>query len=429
MKMKPLLLIVTFTWMCICNHHIASSQETSTSSFDWRAESDKRIQQHRMSDFTITCVDTDGNPLQNTDIQIQQTHSDFHFGTAVTSWIPQGESEEKYFQFIQENFNSVVAENSMKWYEIERRKNRRRYNNADRMIEFANANNLSVRGHCIFWAKPERNTAWVRDLSKEELQQKVEQHLTETVEHFKGILYAWDVNNEMLDGFFFQENLGDDIRAWMFKRAAEIDPDVPLFVNEYGIVGSDEKTQKYYELIQDLQEQGAPIGGIGIQDHSVQNYLGYIKGERGRSPEKVWERLDKLSELNLPIHLTEISCDTENETDRADALELLFRVGYSHPNVDAILMWGFWSERLWKGENAALVNEDWTVNEAGKRISQLLNQTWKTSLETKTSNTGKTTFNGYHGTYKITAHKADGSTIKGIIEFNKSKKSADLVLR
>lgn len=53
----------------------------------------------------------------------------------------------------------------------------------------------------------------------------------------------WDVNNEMLHGRFFAERLGKPVREWMFKAAAELDPDADLFVNDFDTVENGQLTQ------------------------------------------------------------------------------------------------------------------------------------------------------------------------------------------
>ncbi|KAL0381225.1 UNVERIFIED_CONTAM: Endo-1,4-beta-xylanase 1 [Sesamum angustifolium] len=107
----------------------------------------------------------------------------------------------------------------------------------------------------------------------------------------QGKVQAYDVNNEMLHGSFFQDHLGKDIRVNMFKTANQLDPSATLFVNDYHIEdGCDSRSspEKYIQHILDLQEQGAPVGGIGIQGH-IDSPVGPI----------VCSALDKLGILGL----------------------------------------------------------------------------------------------------------------------------------
>jgi hypothetical protein len=53
----------------------------------------------------------------------------------------------------------------------------------------------------------------------------------------------WDVNNEMLHGSFFADRLGKSIREWMFRRAAELDPDADLLINDFDVVENNQLTE------------------------------------------------------------------------------------------------------------------------------------------------------------------------------------------
>jgi endo-1,4-beta-xylanase len=54
--------------------------------------------------------------------------------------------------------------------------------------------------------------------------------------------------------------------------------------------------------------------------------------------------LDKLATLGLPIWITEFHLAHENVAERAALIEDALRLFYSHPAVEGIIFWGFWSE-------------------------------------------------------------------------------------
>ena len=70
------------------------------------------------------------------------------------------------------------------------------------------------------------------------------------------------------------------------------------------------------------------------------------------------ERLDILSEAGVPIWATELDVQAQDEQTRADYYETAVRALFSHPNVEGILLWGFWDKLHWRGEKAALVKGD-----------------------------------------------------------------------
>jgi endo-1,4-beta-xylanase len=228
----------------------------------------------------------------------------------------------------------------------------------------------------------------------------------------------------MLDHSFYKDRLGDDIRAHMFRRAHELDPSAVLFVNDYSILDNDQRVEQYIEQVRHLQSQGAPVGGIGVQMHDAQRLLG---AQDSVHPEDVLRRLDRLSTLGLPIHLTEISSKTPDERQRADSLEALFRICFSHPAVEAILLWGFWANRHWMKREATLLESDFTPLPAGQRISALLRDEWRTNLPPQEVD-GELRFRGYYGTYELIAVDTAGAERAAMIEATPAATRATAVL-
>ncbi|MFP4053635.1 MAG: endo-1,4-beta-xylanase [Phycisphaerae bacterium] len=405
---------------------------------DWKTEANRRIEKHRKSDYALTVLDPQGKPLAGTEVGITQTASRFHFGMCITG-NPDSDSpdEKKYFEFIRKHFNTVVLENHMKWYATEKKRDKLTWETGDRLARWARENGLAIRGHCLFWSKPRYVQDWLKDLPADELRQEVYERIEQIVPRYKETVFCWDVNNEMLDGSFYADKLGEEIRVEMFRRAHKLDPDAGLYVNEYGVLCNDKKMNRYIELIKRLRKAGAPVSGIGIQEHASERFAEAISDDEDRPerkggsalvPAEVWRRLDEFAKLDMPIHLTEISSKTPDPEVRADTLEALFRVGYAHPQVEAILLWGFWERRHWLGKNAALVSKDWKILMAGKRIAGMLLDEWRTRTRKTTDQAGKLGFRGFHGTYEVSA-EIDGKTMTATVELGPDAKPARITLK
>lgn len=386
-----------------------------TSGDDWIPAANARIDRHRKSDFTVTLTLPDGRPAAGAAVTVTQTRSAFHFGTAVNEGLllRHDESAQRYRAQILRWFNTVVPENAMKWYTVEREAGAIDFTHADGLMKFAAENNLAVRGHCLLWAKEKYNRPWVLALDQAPLQAAVDTQIARMVKRYQGRLLGWDVNNEMLDGAMFQNRLGAPARAAMFKQAHALDPKAALFINEYGILGGDAKLQRYIDLVRDLQHQGAPVGGLGIQEHRAERFS---PSEQRNAPDpkhperfdsgplnipQVLARLDKLAALKLPIHLTEVSFFTEHSARRAEAVENFYRLAYSHPQVEAVLVWGFWEKSHWGGLEAALVDKDWKLLPAGAALERLLLNEWRTNTTVTADAAGVIRFRGFHGTYRL----------------------------
>jgi hypothetical protein len=135
--------------------------------------------------------------------------------------------------------------------------------------------------------------------------------------------------------------------------------------------------------------------------------------------------LDRLySATKLPVHLTEISAKTPDPVRRADDLEMLFRLGFSHPSVQAIMLWGFSAKTHWMGPDAALMDADNKINVAGQRISHLLREEWTSRGEATAKHKGKFAWRGFYGTYTVTVASPDGHTSVSEVTLTPEKTTA-----
>jgi endo-1,4-beta-xylanase len=406
---------------------------------DWRTDADARIERLRKGDFTVDVRGPGGTVLPVKAIAYQLKRHEFLFGTAIAyaPFVDQGEDGRLYREFIRENFSGLVCENEMKWYDNEAERGREEYAHADALLAFAEQNDLVMRGHNLFWEKEKYAMPWLKALDPKALRAAVERRITATVPRYRGRVICWDVNNEVLDGSFFRSRLGADVFPWMFQEAARLDPRARLFVNEYAILGNPEKTERLLALVRDLQAKGAAVGGIGIQSHDTDRLTDDPAapppgGDRAEwmmntplTPAMFVGTLDHLyAETKLPIHLTEISARNPDAEKRGRELEMLFRLGFSHEAVQAILLWGFGAKTHWMGPDAALMNADNTLNAAGTRISHLLREEWTTRGSSDKMSGGRVAFRGFYGKYTLTITLADGRIIEREVSLTKAVPSA-----
>lgn len=355
---------------------------------DWQTEANARIESLRKRDVEVLVVDGPGQPISGAQVQLVQVERAFPIGTVMRAG-PLA-SEPQYRDYITEHFNWAVHENAVKWYTTEPVQGQVDYSNADTMLEWAESEGLKVRGHTIFWAPEQWQPNWVPGLDDATLAAEVDDRLEDLVSRYAGRFEHWDVNNEMLAGSFYQDRLGPDIRRWMFERTRELDPGAQLFINDFSVVSSSVKTDRYVRFIEDFDAAGIPFDAIGAQGHFTEV-----------EPWAVKVRLDKLAALGKPIWITEFDVVQADENDRADALEDFFRMAYSHPAVEGILLWGFWAGSHWRGPDAALIDLDWTINAAGQRFETLMDEWWSTEFLV-TDSSGAAASRVFHGDFRIT---------------------------
>jgi GH35 family endo-1,4-beta-xylanase len=363
---------------------------------NWKIEADERIEGLRKQNAQITVSDENQNPLPDVDIRVRQIKKAFPFGAAMGGSLLREPSMQQYFQ---EHFNWAVFGNESKWYDNEKAPEQITYDDADALYEWCNSRQIPVRGHCIFWEPEKWQMDWVKGLDTASLKKAVERRIDNVVSHFIGKFRHWDVNNEMMHGSFFQDRLGKTIWPWMFQRTHEIDPDCKLFVNDFNVLSVDQdftevQTEEYVESIRELLIQNAHISGIGIQGHVWNEDI-------LSNPRIIQSRLDTLGALNIPLWITEFDVAVEDERERADILELVYRTAYSHPMVEGVMMWVVWAGNSWRGPNAGILNVDWSINEAGRRFESLMAE-WNTDVSGRTNEAGQFTFRGFHGQYEVT---------------------------
>ncbi|KAE9457291.1 hypothetical protein C3L33_10804, partial [Rhododendron williamsianum] len=342
----------------------------------------------RKRDVILKFSGSDSSSLVGTFVKVRQTQNSFPIGACVNRT---NIDNEDFVDFFVKHFNWSVFGNELKWYWTEPQQGNLNYKDADDILTLCQNHNIEARGHCIFWEVDDAVQSWVKSLSTDDLRTAVQNRLNGLLTRYKGKFKHYDVNNEMLHGSFFEGHLGKDIRADMFKTANQLDPTATLFVNDYHVEdGCDTRSspEKYIEQILDLQEQGAPVGGIGIQGH-IDSPVGPI----------VCSALDKLGILGLPIWFTELDVSSINEYIRGDDLEVMLREAFAHPAVEGVMLWGFW-ELFMSRENSHLVNAEGDVNETGRRLLSL-KQEWTSRAHGHIDEKCQFEFRGFPGSYEV----------------------------
>jgi endo-1,4-beta-xylanase len=194
-------------------------------------------------------------------------------------------ARETHAALLEQHFNSVTAENEMKFESLEPTEGVFVYAHADALVTFAEAHGMKVRGHTLVWHR--QTPDWVfqgpggEPASPELLLSRLKRHIDAVVTHFKGHVYAWDVVNEAImdDGRYRTASeteadqrsrwhgiLGVDYIAKAFEYAHAADPGAKLFYNDYrNYIPA--KRQAIYELLKGLLARGVPIHGVGLQCH------------------------------------------------------------------------------------------------------------------------------------------------------------------
>ena len=370
----------------------------------------------------------------------------FLVGTAINRTVATGSSAlDEYFNrdmalvekdtaVVLEQFNQIVPENDLKWELIHPEPGPDGYDfgPADAFVNFGLSHHLYLVGHTLVWHAQTPN--WVFQgtnpppgmtnspapapalaattnapgtnafagrrmgrgphggfgragftgprAAREELLERMREHIHTVVGRYKGKIKVWDVVNEaiadggtnILRNSLWSEIIGPDFIAKAFEYAHEADPHAILRYNDYSLENPG-KRKKLITLIKSLQAQGVPVMAIGSQTHvSVTS----------PSFEEEDQVLTDLETLGLPIHITEldvnsarggqhsnsadVTANTEttqgglvSDADKklADAYAGLFRAFLKHEkSVKVVTLWGVNDGVSWRAEGRPLLFDD-----------------------------------------------------------------------
>src|SRR5207248_10774932 len=215
--------------------------------------------------------------------------------------------------------------------------------------------------------------------SREELIQRMHDHIQTVVGRYQGRIKVWDVVNEaiadgngtnILRNSLWLEIIGPDFIAKAFEYAREADPDAILRYNDYGLENA-AKRKKLITLIKSLQAQKVPVHAIGSQAHV----------NVSMSCETMDQALREIAALGLPIHITELDVNSVaggqrgfgadiannaaatqgglvSDADKklADAYAGIFRAFVKHrDSVKMVTFWGVNDANSWRANGKPLL--------------------------------------------------------------------------
>ncbi|MFV0505718.1 MAG: endo-1,4-beta-xylanase [Bacteroidales bacterium] len=204
----------------------------------------------------------------------------FYIGTALNVNQLMG-GDAKAMDVVKNNFNAIVAENCMKGEEMRPADGVFFWDEADKFVEFGEANNMFITGHTLIWHSQAPKWFFTdaegNDVSREVLIERMRTHIHTVVTRYKGRVKGWDVVNEAIedDGSFrkskYYQIVGEDFIKLAFQFAHEADPDAELYYNDYSM-DKEGKRSGVVRLVKSLQADGIRIDGVGMQGHLGLNH-------------------------------------------------------------------------------------------------------------------------------------------------------------
>lgn len=239
-------------------------------------------------------------------------------------------------------------------------------------------------------------------------------------------VHSWDVCNESATDFQQGRMIPDDpicksvyglmpgdytYRA--FKLADSLLPkSAKLNINDYNL------QQCYVDQVADLRARGCKIDIMGAQMHrfNPQQCLDIADGVTDDlSPAVEWGKMNRLSQAQLPIHLSEITITAPGNDARGQEIQAtisrnLYRLWFSTRQMMGITWWNVVDDCGAPGEPSVsgLFSRDMQPKPAYEALNSLINDEWKTKTEVTAGADGAIAFRGFRGTYRLSWTGADG---------------------
>ncbi|WP_018924349.1 endo-1,4-beta-xylanase [Salsuginibacillus kocurii] len=312
----------------------------------------------------------------------------FPIGAAVEPYQLEG----IHGEMLKRHYNSIVAENVMKPESLQPEEGEFDFEDADKIVEFANEHDMELRFHTLIWHSQvpdwffededgdpmvDETDAEQQEENKELLLERLETHIETIIERYKDDVDAWDVVNEVIadeaendrglrESPWYQIT-GDEYIRTAFETARNAaGEDAMLYINDYNTEITPKRTY-LYELVEELLEDGVPIDGIGHQAHIQLDWP---------TIEETIETFDMFADLGLDQQITELDVSVYGYPpsgqwesfeeipssvleEQAERYDELFELYEDRDNdISSVTFWGIADDHTWL--------DDRTENEDGK---------------------------------------------------------------
>lgn len=425
-----------------------------------KAITDAGIEMYRKGNAHLKLTDSEGNPAEGVRIKAVQQNHEFKFGANLfmLDELETEEKNEKYKKYFADVFN--IATIPFYWDSLEPERGKPRYDknspkvyrrpSPDLCLEFCKEHGIEPREHALayegFFPK------WLYGASVQEIKNELERRFKEISERYSDKIPTIEVTNELQweDGrtAIYDE---PDYMEWCFKLAEKYFPKNKLVPNEIMRLcwgGPCKTTDSYYAYLEANTLKGCRFDAIGMQYHTFfKRDEEYQKTRPYYNPEKLLKHMDLYARLGKPLQVTEItipaySNDVEDEAIQAEIIENLYRIWFSHPNMEQIIYWNtvdgyahLWDPSPEKikasqgnmtlGENVyygGLLRFDLSPKPAYYAIKNLIQNVWHTEAEVTTDENGEAIFRGFYGEYEV-SYVVNGKEITKKINLSKDQKN------
>ncbi|WP_051983547.1 endo-1,4-beta-xylanase [Pseudobacteroides cellulosolvens] len=289
-----------------------------------------------------------------------------------------------YVEYLKKHYTSLTAENVMKPIEIQPEEGKFTFENADKIVNFAQENKMLVRGHAFVWHSQVPDWLFTdpadssMPATREKLLERMKTHMETFMTRYKGKIHTYDVVNEVISdteglrdskwksiiGDMDNDGIADDYIIQAFKYAQEIadkigDDKVKFCINDYSLESSTKKLDAFYDTVKRILDSGISKDRLvaGFQMH-ISNY--------GPSMEQIKSSIEKIASLGVKVQVTELDMSiykSDTEEKKAATEEILasqakrfmdlfdlFKKEAQKGIIDSVTLWGTDDGMSWKND-------------------------------------------------------------------------------
>ncbi|OCH86749.1 endo-1,4-beta-xylanase [Obba rivulosa] len=293
-----------------------------------------------------------------------------YFGTATDN----PELNDTAYTTILDNnrqFGQITPANSMKWDATEPSPGNFTFEGGDVIRDLAKGNGQILRGHNCVWYSQLPDWVAFGNFTFDELIAIVENHCGTLVGHYRGqISLSTTCSNRLVlttpivftfarqmpgmllmalnDDGTFREDIFFNVTGTAYipaalRAAREADPHAKLYINDYNIEGTGNKSTALQNLIKELKKDGVPIDGVGFQCHF----------EVGGVPSTLVENFRAFEALGVEFAVTELDVRmTLPETDelleqQKEDYQTVVEACLAVPACVGVTIWDFTDKYSW----------------------------------------------------------------------------------
>jgi endo-1,4-beta-xylanase len=298
------------------------------------------------------------------------------FGSAVgLGWPGRLEgafADPAYRHIVASECGLIVPENELKWQWVRHSPTGFDFSGADRLLTWADAHGMAMRGHNLVWHHPHWWPDWVTHYDfgprpATEAARMLREHIETVCRHYGARIRSYDVVNEAVAAetgemreTVFSRAMGsaDEVLDLAFRTAREAAPHAQLVYNDYMSwePGNEAHRAGVLRLLERFRKRGTPVDALGVQSHIGSGNNPGDPAIFGPHDARAWRRfLDEVTGMGYALLITEFDVNDRGilgdvaTRDRAvaDYARAYLDLMLSYEQLGDILAWGMVDKYSW----------------------------------------------------------------------------------